>query len=90
MLLFSDNHEADPIYSRKDGQYAGKSTNSTTVILQQQTDPICLPSTSRINNEGDLDAPDATVIQGIEYKGKLIQVKHDTYLPLRIKTLLLK
>ncbi|VDI16268.1 Hypothetical predicted protein [Mytilus galloprovincialis] len=63
-----DNHEADPIYSRKDGQYAGKSTNSTTVILQQQADPICLPSTSRINNEGDLDAPDATVIQDFLFK----------------------
>ncbi|CAC5419274.1 unnamed protein product [Mytilus coruscus] len=45
VLHEQDNHEADPIYSRKDGQYAGKSTNSTTVILQGQTDPICRPST---------------------------------------------
>ncbi|CAC5385665.1 unnamed protein product [Mytilus coruscus] len=68
VLHEQDNHEADPIYSRKDGQYAGKSTNSTTVILQGQTDPICQPSTSRIKNERDSDAPDSTVIQEFLFK----------------------
>ncbi|OPL32664.1 hypothetical protein AM593_07268, partial [Mytilus galloprovincialis] len=63
-----DNHEADSVYIRKDGQYAGKRTKSTTVILQGQSDPICWPSTSRINNEGDSDTPDATVIQEFLFK----------------------
>ncbi|CAC5406847.1 unnamed protein product [Mytilus coruscus] len=68
ILHEQDNHEADQINGRKDGQNAGKITNATTVILQGQTDPICRPSTSRINNETDSDAPDATVIQEYLFK----------------------